>query len=122
MILSTKSHRLGIWWECNCLPQNEDQRQDKSGKKEKECEQERQEKALLAQPIEDVVRKRFHEEDVVCACHPCVVPRQDGGRVSYQMTLPGYACIGAVVKNACIGQEQLTLTSTNLLKLLKKVT
>ena len=122
MILSTKSHRLGIWWECNCLPQNENQRQDESGKKEKEGEQERQEKALLAQPIEDVVRKRFHEEDVVCAGHPSLVPGQDGGRVSYQMTLPGYACVGAVVKNACIGQEQLTLTSTNLLKLLKGVT
>ena len=66
------------------------------------------------------MRKRFHEEDVVCPCHPSVVPKQDG--VGYQMTPPGYACVGAVVKNACIGQEQLTLTSTNLLKLLKEVT
>ena len=40
----------------------------------------------------------------------------------YQIVLPGYACVGAVVKNACIGQDQLTLTLTNLLKLLKEVT
>ena len=86
MILSTKSHRLGIWWECNFLPQNENQRQDESGKKEKEGEQERQEKALLAQPVEDVVRKRFHEEDVVCTGHPSVVPRQDGGELSNDLT------------------------------------
>ena len=83
MILSAKRYRLGIGWECNWLPQNEDQRQDKSGKKEKEGEQERQEKALLAQPIEDVVRKRFHDEDVVCTCHPSVVPRQDGFKLTY---------------------------------------
>ena len=74
---------------------------------------------MLAQPVEDVVRKRFHEEDVVCAGHPSLVPRQDG--VGYQTTLPGYAGVGDIVKNACIGQEQLTLTSTNLLKLLKEV-
>ena len=41
---------------------------------------------MLAQPVEDVVWKRFHEEDVVCACHPSLVPRQDGGPLSNDPT------------------------------------
>ena len=76
---------------------------------------------MLAQALQSLSWISFHQKEVVCPCHSGVVSEGEKSTLTLCLALPGNTGVGAIVKDAHVCQEQLTLTSSHLLQLQKEL-